>query len=160
MADRVPAETLGGGGAPAPNEGRRRFLKGVGTLAGLSTIAMIMTPVVAYLLPSKSAKGGDTGRTSAGKTADLPAGKGKVVAVGSKPAIVVATASGVKAYSAICSHLGCIVAWDEPSGQIVCPCHDGRFSAANGAVISGPPPAPLATIQTVVEGDEIFLVTA
>jgi cytochrome b6-f complex iron-sulfur subunit len=140
--------------------GRRRFLKYLGGLAGLSTVAMIITPVVAYLLPGKSSGGGDTGRTDAGKVADLPVGKGKVVAVGSKPAIVINTAGGVKAYSAICTHLGCIVAYDETASQIVCPCHDGRFSPANGAVVSGPPPGPLSTIQTVVEKDEIFLVTA
>jgi Rieske Fe-S protein len=41
---------------------------------------------------------------------------------------------------------------------IVCPCHDGRFSPASGAVISGPPPAPLASLQTSVEDGEIFIV--
>ena len=139
-------------------EGRRRFLRLVGSLAGVSTVAMIIAPVVAFLVPNKSAAGGDTGRVSAGKLADLPVGKGKVVAMGSKPVIVIDTPDGVKAYSAICTHLGCIVAFDEAIGHIVCPCHDGHFSPTNGGVLSGPPPAPLKTVQAVVEKDEIFLV--
>ena len=37
--------------------------------------------------------------------------------MGSKPAIVVNTEQGVKAYSAICTHLGCIVAFDDTDGN-------------------------------------------
>ena len=66
---------------------------------------------------------------------------------------------GVKAFSAICTHLGCIVLWDEAASNIVCPCHDGRFNPATGAVMSGPPPAPLPQLTTVVEGNDIFIVT-
>ena len=68
-----------------------------------------------------------------------------------KPAVVVNTTAGIKAYSAICTHLGCIVAWDAPANLIICPCHDGRFNPATGAVVSGPPPAPLAPLTTAVE---------
>jgi cytochrome b6-f complex iron-sulfur subunit len=86
-------------------------------------------------------------------------GSGAVVAVGSKPAIVINTAEGVKAYSAICTHLGCIVTWDETAKVIVCPCHDGRFNPATGAVVSGPPPAPLATLTIAIDGKDIYIVT-
>lgn len=61
--------------------------------------------------------------------------------------------------SAVCTHLGCIVAWDEGAGNIVCPCHDGRFNPASGAVVSGPPPAPLPPVEVSVEGNEIYLVS-
>jgi Rieske Fe-S protein len=45
-------------------------------------------------------------------------------------------------------------------GAIQCPCHDGRFDPSTGAVISGPPPAPLPPIPVTVEGDQIFLTEA
>ena len=64
------------------------------------------------------------------------------------------------AYSALCTHLGCIVMFDGANGTIVCPCHDGRFSPASGAVISGPPPAALQPVTVSVEGDQIYLVSA
>ena len=149
--------TAGTGSSGEVREGRRRFLRWVGGLAGVSTIAMIFTPVVAFLLPDPSAKGADTGKVSAGKLADLPIGKGKVVAVGSKPVIVIDTPGGVKAFSAICTHLGCVVAWNDLANVIQCPCHDGRFNPVSGAVVSGPPPAPLPTLTVSVEGDQIYL---
>jgi cytochrome b6-f complex iron-sulfur subunit len=80
------------------------------------------------------------------------------VPVNDKPVVVVNTEQeGVKAFSAICTHLGCIVEWDEDRQIILCPCHDGRFSPFNGAVISGPPPAPLPELPVSVEGDAIYV---
>ena len=40
---------------------------------------------------------------------------------------------------------------------ILCPCHDGRFNAVNGAVISGPPPAPLPGLALTVEEDVVYV---
>jgi ubiquinol-cytochrome c reductase iron-sulfur subunit len=64
------------------------------------------------------------------------------------------------AYSAICTHLGCVVAWNDMLGVIQCPCHDGRFNPLSGTVISGPPPAPLPSLTVKVEGDQIYLTEA
>lgn len=147
------------GGVTRIGVARRRFLKFIGGFAGFSTLAMIVTPVVGFLIPSRASQGAGGGKVLVGTVQTIPPGKAKVVAVGSKPAIVVNTDGGPRAFSAICSHLGCIVAWDDSNGTIVCPCHDGRFSATSGAVLSGPPPAPLAQLTTSVEGDEIFIVT-
>ena len=58
---------------------------------------------------------------------------------------------GLRAYSAICTHLGCVVAYNDLAGVIQCPCHDGRFNPVSGAVVSGPPPAPLSPITVSVE---------
>ncbi len=62
----------------------------------------------------------------------------------------------VIAVSAGCTHLGCIVTWDEESKIFKCPCHDGRFDA-EGKVISGPPPRPLERHKTKVEDGRILL---
>lgn len=125
----------------------------------ISSVAMIITPIVGFLVPTKTTGGGAGGKVLVAKLDSLPVGSGAVKAVGSKPAIIINTAQGLKAYSAICTHLGCIVAWDGASNTIVCPCHDGRFNPATGAVVSGPPPAPLASLTTSVEGNDIFIVT-
>ena len=139
---------------------RRRFLRWLLGFSVVSTLAMVAAPVTAFLVPPKSSAAGSGGKVLAGTVSDIPLGKGTVVAMGSKPAIVVNTAQGIHAYSAICTHLGCIVAFDDLSSTIACPCHDGRFSPATGAVVSGPPPSPLPTIEVSVEGDQIFLVSA
>lgn len=140
--------------------GRRRFVRMLLGFSVISTVAMIVTPVVGFLIPPKTGRAGAGGRVLVGTTADIPAGSGKVVALGSKPVIVVNSEAGMKAYSATCTHLGCIVHYDETAKQIICPCHDGRFSPATGAVTSGPPPQPLPPVEVAVDKDEIFLVSA
>lgn len=142
------------------NQSRRGFLRWLGSLTIVSTAVMVLTPVVAFLIPSNGGRAAGGGKVLVGTTADLPPGAGKVVSMGAKPAIIVNAAGAVKAYSAICTHLGCVVAWNDMIGVIQCPCHDGRFNPATGAVVSGPPPAPLPPITVSVEGDQIFLTEA
>lgn len=147
-----------GPSAHGPRLSRRRFVAWVGSFSIVSTLAMVATPVLAFLVPPRTTGGAAGGRVPAGTVDDLPLGSGTVVAMGSTPAIVLNTEQGVRAFNAICPHLGCIVAWDASNGTIVCPCHDGRFSAANGSVLSGPPPGPLAAVTVAVEEGRIFLV--
>jgi quinol---cytochrome c reductase iron-sulfur subunit, bacillus type len=62
----------------------------------------------------------------------------------------------VTALSSTCTHLGCRVSWDSEAKQLKCPCHGGVYDRT-GAVIAGPPPAPLATLTTRVDGDQVFI---
>jgi cytochrome b6-f complex iron-sulfur subunit len=142
---------------PEPAQSRRRFLRWLAGLTVVSTLAMIVTPILGFLVPPRTSGTSAGGKVLVAKTSDIPPGAGKVVALGSKPAIVVNTDQGVHAYSAICTHLGCVVAWNDLAGVIQCPCHDGRFNPVSGTVVSGPPPAPLPALNVSVEGDQIFL---
>lgn len=60
------------------------------------------------------------------------------------------------AFSRICSHLGCVVSWDEKTKQFHCPCHGGVYDA-EGNVVSGPPPDPLTRLKTWVEEGVIMV---
>ena len=62
----------------------------------------------------------------------------------------------VTALSSTCTHLGCRVSWDSEAKQLKCPCHGGVYDRT-GAVIAGPPPAPLAPLTTRVDGDQVFI---
>ncbi len=60
-------------------------------------------------------------------------------------------AAGLYAISAVCTHLGCIVARDE-DGKFDCPCHGSRFDG-QGKVIKGPAPKALAHFELSVSPD-------
>jgi Rieske Fe-S protein len=69
---------------------------------------------------------------------------------------LVKSPGGIKALSSTCTHLGCRVSWDADAKLFKCPCHGGVYDR-NGAVVAGPPPAPLASLMTRVDGDDIFI---
>lgn len=69
---------------------------------------------------------------------------------------LVKSSERVVALSSTCTHLGCRVSWDSEATQLKCPCHGGVYDRT-GAVIAGPPPAPLATLNTRVDGDQVFI---
>ena len=83
---------------------------------------------------------------------------GGAVAFGPKanPAVLVHLDSGdFVAYSAICTHQGCTVAYQ--GGQLACPCHGSVFDpASGGAVVTGPATTPLPEIPVKVQGGEVF----
>jgi Rieske Fe-S protein len=157
MDSQVVGQTEAPVAAPVDSPARRRFLRFLMSFSVVSTISIIAAPIIGFLIPPKVQSAGASGRVLAGTLADIPANTGAVVAMGSKPVIVTNTQTGIAAFSAVCTHLGCIVDFDTVSRQIVCPCHDGHFNAATGVVVSGPPPRPLAPVATTIEDDQIFL---
>ena len=142
----------------APDPGRRQFITYLLGFSVVATVVGVATPIAGYLWPPIRSSSDTGGRVPVGTTTEIPVGHGEVVAVDDKPVVVVNTEQGgIKAYSAICTHLGCISKWDPQRQVILCPCHDGRFNPVNGAVISGPPPTPLPAYQVSVEGETIFV---
>jgi Rieske Fe-S protein len=64
--------------------------------------------------------------------------------------------SNVVALSSVCTHLGCRVSWNRDAQELHCPCHGGVYDR-HGAVKAGPPPAPLTTLHTKVDGERILV---
>jgi Rieske Fe-S protein len=100
--------------------------------------------------------GGSSGGTPSGaiaKTSEVPVGGGKIFAA-DKVVLTQPTAGDFKAFSAVCTHQGCVVA--EVKGEdIDCNCHGSKFSITDGSVVNGPATKPLEALKVTVSGDQI-----
>ena len=139
----------------APN--RRRFVNWfLATSTGAFLVA-VLYPVSRYLVPP------EVGESTAGtvtlplKPDDVKPNTGQIFKFGSRPGILVRTASGeLRAFSAVCTHLNCTVQYRPDVSHIWCACHNGHYDL-NGKNIEGPPPRPLDGFVVNVRGNQIVV---
>jgi glycine/D-amino acid oxidase-like deaminating enzyme/nitrite reductase/ring-hydroxylating ferredoxin subunit len=75
-------------------------------------------------------------------------GTGEVVDVDGKAAAVYRGLDGkIHVRSAVCTHMGCYVHWNDAERSWDCPCHGSRFKVT-GEVLAGPAEHSLAPIET------------
>jgi Rieske Fe-S protein len=86
-------------------------------------------------------------------TSEVPVGGGTILTA-QKIVITQPQAGTFHAFTAICTHQGCIVN-SVSGGTINCPCHGSKYSITNGSVVNGPAPLPLAAVSIKVEGTSI-----
>ncbi|MFF7793245.1 Rieske 2Fe-2S domain-containing protein [Streptomyces sp. NPDC007991] len=100
-----------------------------------------------------------TGQETAGQelasTDEIPVGGGKIFP--DEKVVVTQPEQGrFKAFSAICTHMGCTVA-SVSDGTINCPCHGSKYHVADGSVAHGPATRPLPAEQITVKGNSVRL---
>lgn len=124
---------------------RRAFLNWALGTSLLAVLAPLTYILARYLNPPSAAEAVPD-EVEAGRTDDPElARKGfKIVRYGQDPVILIrATNGGYRAFSATCTHLGCVVAFrNGPEQKIACNCHGGMYDLS-GRNIAGPPPRPL-----------------
>jgi menaquinol-cytochrome c reductase iron-sulfur subunit len=141
-----------------------RSIYGLTSLIGLALSA----PVTMYLF-ARPKSGGDTGWVDAGSIDKFPVGvpqsapvlrvriDGWKLRTEKDTVWVIKQSDGsVKAFSPVCTHLGCAYHWDQTKSHFVCPCHGSEF-ALSGEVLAGPAPRPLDQFVTKLEGDRLWL---
>lgn len=138
---------------------RRRFVDYLLGTSAFATLAAIFYPIFRFMVPPEVVEAQQNSVVAA-KTGDIPVNSGKIFKFGSKPGLLVRTQSGdLKAFSASCTHLDCIVQYDPNSKQIICACHNGAYDLT-GKNVSGPPPRPLDEFIVKVSGDDITVTKA
>lgn len=144
---------------PGKKISRRRLLDYLLGTSTFATLAAIFYPILKFMVPPEVVEAQQNSVVAA-KNAEIPINSGKIFKFGSKPGIVIRTETGaLKAFSASCTHLDCIVQYDPGSKQIVCACHNGKFDLT-GKNVAGPPPRPLEEFSVNVKGDDITVTRA
>ena len=144
---------------PSGLESRRRFLDYLLGTSAVATLGAIVYPIIRFMSPPKIIESTENSVVAAGLN-EVPVNSGKIFKFGSKPGILVRTASGeLKAFSAVCTHLDCIVQYQPETKQIWCACHNGQYNL-NGKNVGGPPPRPLEEYKVNARGNEIVVTKA
>lgn len=92
----------------------------------------------------------------AGKASDFR--MGEVVYFRKERVFVERSEQGFLAFSAVCTHLNCIVNWNEVLKKFECPCHGAKFNRL-GEVLEGPPPRPLDLYRLQIVEEKLVIDT-
>jgi Rieske Fe-S protein len=143
--------------APAVDHGRRKFLNWfLNTTAGAFLVS-VTYPLSKYLIPPEVEESTASTVTLSIKPNDVKANSGQIFRFGSQPAILVKDTNGeLKAFSAVCTHLACIVQYRSDINHIWCACHNGHFDL-NGRNVEGPPPKPLEQFVVNVRAEQVVV---
>ncbi len=134
---------------------RRGLIDWIIGICGAITAVGLVGPAIAYLLPVTKSGPVKT-REEVGDADSWANWTARKLAVGGKPALVIKTDKEFLAFTAVCTHLGCLVEFDAVKRIILCPCHAGTFDL-KGNVTGGPPPKPLAAYSTAVVQGKVYV---
>lgn len=125
---------------------RRSFLAAGGVATATFTLAACASDP-----EQETFSGGEL--TQAVQLDQLQPGDSVQVAVGKNQVLIHReTEDTIHAFSAVCTHQGCIVAANSAADEpFACPCHASNFDKTTGEAVAGPAQLPLTRHNTAVE---------
>lgn len=139
---------------------RKGFVKIAIGGVGLAYAAAIGYPIYRYLNSpvEKFAAMAAVKEVTLPDAQKLPRGSALVFKFGVQPALLIHHEDDTwVAFSAVCTHMGCTVAYEPGKRQIACHCHGGVYDAQTGENVAGPPPRPLKKYEVIVNGNGVIV---
>jgi Rieske Fe-S protein len=131
---------------------RRQFLTvALATAAGAATIRFASLGLDFYHPVAAANQYG--GVFELGPLDDLPAASEPPLNHAEGRFYLVRTGEGLLALHKVCTHLDCLLGWDEQNHRYLCPCHGSQF-AADGQVLSGPAERSLSRFVVRLTADD------
>jgi len=135
---------------------RRDFLANLAlAAAGLLTLGGFAARFFAFLYPDVPPE--KTLEVPVIARDQIPANGGVVVNLPVGHVALLDVRGEIRAFSAVCTHLGCLITWQPTSDHVwYCPCHKGKYDT-EGRVVSGPPPRPLTRYPVSVREGRVYV---
>jgi len=140
---------------PLRGVARRELLAWMWLLAATATAAKATHLTYGFVRASRAAQ--QTTSFDVGAMADLPAPGAAPRSVPEGRFWLAQTEEGVAALDGVCTHLDCLLGWDEQAHAFACPCHGSRFDA-DGRYVAGPAPRDMdrfAVAVVAAEGEPV-----
>jgi cytochrome b6-f complex iron-sulfur subunit len=134
---------------------RREFVANVVlSVAGFLGLGGLAARFLQYLYPVVPPE--EIVEVPAGRRDLVPPGGSVVLSLPTGQIALVDAGGELRAFSAVCTHLGCIVRWQPEMEHLYCACHGGMFDLG-GQVVGGPPPRPLPRYPVEVREGQVFV---
>ncbi|MFT4167305.1 MAG: Rieske (2Fe-2S) protein [Microlunatus sp.] len=104
----------------------------------------------------QSASGGGSATAGPASVAIADVAVGGGVVVNQQYVVTQPTDGEFKAFSAICTHQGCVIG-SVSDGVIICPCHNSHFDLTSGDPVAGPATEPLPAVSFTKSGSDIVI---
>ncbi|MBT2450095.1 Rieske (2Fe-2S) protein [Streptomyces sp. ISL-43] len=137
-----------------PPAARRTVLKGAAATVGAAGAGAALTACSTESDSGAGSPAVPAEPVELGAASDVPVG-GAMLFRKEKLLVSCAEAGQYKAFSAQCTHAGCVL--DKiVEGQGNCPCHGSRFDVTTGKVLRGPAGDPLPEVPVRAEGGKLI----
>lgn len=142
---------------------RRSFLSSIVSIWGILLTLPFIYSIIEYLRPpgkkfiSYRNKQNDVTKNTSILLSELPENSSKFIKIDDEEVLIIRQSGmNIIAFSALCSHLDCIVGYRKNENDIICNCHGSSFNL-DGMPHQGPAREPLTKYKVTIESEKVII---